>query len=518
MKTKSVFLALIILTLGLFITACNIERSMPVAIPLEGSIKEIINSKGDNYDFLSDELYNIKMEELIQTILSKVKSYKIVYKLGNLDQDSIPELAVFIERNPEDTQDQGLLQIYKFNGERYEIIDEIQMNYDNVNYGMEIGKISETQQGLLINNQVGAHSGITYGFILKDGKLKSILNDKKLNLLSVYTSNEIRDIDNDGILDFSIFTIDPETEEQSSLGSDKITLWYKWDGIDGGVLTRVDRDELDFDSDKVIFRQINSLIATNELVAYRNLIENQSLMSYVDNTNLLTAYIHQLDKTIDNRNMEIQELFNNYQSGYLLNEYGLSIDRLNELEYLKREKTLINEINLKNTLVYNLELGYKLRSSEGKYYYTIDYPKIIQSFGDSISKEYRDYLNILGLNSIEPYLIGDNLMISSEKLGDRIAITEKFLITYPYSSHIQEIEDIYKSYNKYFIFGDTNSPNFDPELNKIQEVVLNNWQAYIEKYPYSYISDILKELAVDIENNQNILTTEIKNNYNHIYK
>ena len=518
MKIKFIFMVLIILTLGLFVAGCNIERSMPAVMPLEESVREIINSKGENYDFLSDELYNIKMEELIQTILSKLKSYKITYKLGNLDEDSIPELVVFIERNPEDTKDQGLLQVYKFNGAYYEIIDEIGMNYDNSNYGIEIGKLSENQQGLLINNQVGAHSGITYGFILKDGKLKSILNGNKLNLLSVYTSNEIKDIDNDGILDFSIFTVDPETEEQSSVGSDKITLWYKWDGIDGGILIRGDRDTAVLESDNIKFEEINSLIKTNELKAYESLMENKSLLSYVDNTVLLTNYIERLEKTMDSKTVEIQELFNSYQSGYLLNEYGLSIDRLNELEYLKRDKTLENEINLKNSLILNLELGYKLKSSESKYYYVIDYSKLIKNLEGSISKEYVDYLKIKALNSNEPYLIGDSLMLNSEKLGERILALEKFLINYPYSSHIAELEGLYKSYNKYFILGDNNNPNFDFESGKVMDGVIDNWQIFIEKYPNSYMSDVLKALTLHISNNQYILTPEIKENFIHTIK
>lgn len=266
-----------------------------------------------------------------------------------------------------------------------------------------------------------------------------------------------------------------------------------------------------------MFEKIDSLIGNNNSQSYDNLIENQSLLSYVDNTVLLSNYIEQLEKTISCRNVEIQRLFNNYQSGYLLNEYGLSIDRLNELEYLKREKTLENELELKNSLILNLELGYKLRSSEGKYYYAIDYSKMIDQLGESISKEYRDYLNILALNINEPYLVGDNLILSSEKLGDRINILEKFLISYPYSTHIQEIENIYKSYNKYFIFGDINSPNFDPVSNKIKEGILDNWNLYMEKYPYSYFSDIVNELMIDIKNNQNKLSLETKEKYNHIY-
>ncbi len=523
MKIRSLFITSIILALGLFITGCNAERALPVVISLEESVKEIIISKGDNYDFLEDELYNIKMEELINTILSKLKSTNIVYKLGNLDEDSIPELAVFIERNPEDTEDQGLLQIYKFNGESYEKIDQINMNYDNNNYQIEIGKISDNQNGLLLNNQVGAHSGITYGYILKNGKLKSILNDKKLNLLSVYTSNEIKDLDEDGILEFSIYTIDPETVEQSSVGSDKITLWYKWDGIDGGILTDVEKDTSNLEGNNQIFStRKESLAVTDQILDYNSLLENQSQLSYIDNTLSLTNYIDGLKEGLNLKNLEIQELFDNYQSGYLLNEYApgsgrLPIERLNELEYLKREKTLVNEAELKDNLILNLEQGYKLTSLEGLYHYTIDYSKLVQNSGEFISKEYRDYMKIMALDINEPYLIGDSLMIAQDKLMDRINMLEQFIITYPYSTYLHEVENIYKSYNKCFIFGDMHDSNIDSTSNKLKIEVLNNWNIAMSKYPNSYFTDTLSKLSTDIKNNQNIFSTEIKEKYNYMY-
>lgn len=516
MKIKSLFIVTIILILGLFTVGCSGSKSIPVIIPLEESVKEIIISKGENYDFLDDELYNEKMEDLISTVLRKFKSYKIVYKLGNLDEDNIPEIAVFIERNPNNTEDQGLLQIYKFNGEGYELIDELAMNYDNYNYLMEIGKISENQNGLLVSNQVGAHSSITYGFILENGKLKNILNDKKLNLLSIYTNNEIA-LDKNGILNFSVYTIDPETIEQSAVDSDKITLWFKWDGINGAILTKVDREIRSLDTDHIIFRNLKSQIHPSTKNSFNQLIQHKSQLSYIDNTLLLIDYIEGLKSSLDKKNIKIQNLFNNYQSGYLLNEYGLSIDRLNELEYLKRDKTFENEKVLKNFLIDNLNLGLRLKNSEGKYYYVIDYSTLNEALGDDISKEYRDYINILSFDINKPFLIGENLMIDYEKLGDRINILEKFILTYPYSQYITEIENIYKSYSKVFLYGDESNPHFDGETNIIRDEVKRKWQAYIEKYPNSYIADVLSKLTMDINNNNNILTSEIKSNYNLLY-
>ena len=74
---------------------------------------------------------------------------------------------------------------------------------------------------------------MTYGFIVEEGKLKSILNPRKVNLVSIFTENRIEDIDGDGILEFSVYTVDPETEDSSVEGSDKMTLWYQWDGKTG---------------------------------------------------------------------------------------------------------------------------------------------------------------------------------------------------------------------------------------------------------------------------------------------
>ena len=86
--------------------------------------------------------------------------------------------------DPNNIEDEGSLEIYKFNGEEYTILDSISMNFDNTNHQIEIGKISENQKGMFVCNQVGAHSGITYGFILEDRKLKNILNDNKIQLIS----------------------------------------------------------------------------------------------------------------------------------------------------------------------------------------------------------------------------------------------------------------------------------------------------------------------------------------------
>ena len=213
---------IIILVLSLFIIACISQKAMPTTLNLEDSIYEIIISKGENYNFLKDKIYIEYMEKLINQLTNKDSTLPDTYTLGNLNDDNIPELVIFNEKNPNDVKDEGSLEVYGFNESKYILLDTINMGFDISNYEMKIGNISEKQRGLLLNNNIGTHSGVTYGFILENGKLKQIINNKKVPLISLYNENEIKDINNDGILNFSVISIDPETENTTIKGSDKM--------------------------------------------------------------------------------------------------------------------------------------------------------------------------------------------------------------------------------------------------------------------------------------------------------
>lgn len=522
MRFRLFFAFALILIPGLLLSGCSNQVNkevMPLVVNLEDSIKEIIISKGENYDFINDELFTSKVKELRSSLVKNKLIKPEHFIIGNLDNDTIPELIVFIERNPDVTSDEGALQIYKFQGEKYELLDSVKMNYDNTNYLLVAGKVSPTQNGILMSNQVGAHSGLTYGFILENGKLKSILNDKKISLLSAYTNNEIKDIDEDGVLEFSIYTIDPETSEQNFRDSDKMTLWYKWDGVDSGELVMVERINHDSaPSDKEIYENIKELIDNDLLEAINMLKENKDKLSFVDNTELLKMYIDKLKEQVFDRGVEVENLFIKYQKGnnfdYLFNKYSLSLERLNDLEYLKRERILQSEFELKDHIINNLSLGYKLDSSEGIYYYIIDYQYFIDTFEKNISKEYKDYLAIKAMNTNEPYLRDGSLVISNEKLAERIIKTENYKIVYPYSEFFDEVSEIYNFYILTFLYGDSHTPNFDYESNKMYDDTMVFLQDTINKYPDSYFSDIIKDFITDLNANGNIINDEIREKVN----
>lgn len=522
MKTKTIlFLVLIVIT-NLATTACDEMHGLPVIVDLENSIKEIIDSKGGNYNFLNDQQYMSKMRELVNLFVRKDFIKEDHYIIGNLDGDNVPELVVFRERSPKDVDDQGSLELYAYDGSKYNLLSRIPMYYDNTNYQLVIGKIGHNQNGILLNNQVGSQSGITYGFILDEGKLVSVLNEKKVNLVSINTKNEIKDIDNDGILEFSIITINPESTDQTINSPDNIRYWYRWNGTDGAELVEYEilnsSDNEENTSGNNILDEAKRLLSIDRIKTIEYLKNNKDSLSPEDTTLIMEEIFNKMKEEINARGVVINNLFSRYQLGnsndYLFSKYGLSVERLNDTPYLSRDKVFKSEVELKDHLIYNIKLGFKLRENAGKYNYTINYQVFLDSFGDNILKEYRDYYRILALESSNQYLKNDILLIPRDKLAERIIMIDNFIIAYPYSVFVDELSIIYNNYLNTLLYGSKNSPIFDEDSSIVDTDILEEFKAMEEKYANSNLGDIISKYRKVLETNNNEIDKDIKKKIN----
>lgn len=519
MLKKFIMFLVLLMSTNIFIIGCSNNSGGPISLSLEQSIKEIITSKGEGYNFLDDEGYMNHMEKLgIELTNNNISP---PYSIGNLDDDNIPELAVFKERDSNNIEDEGSLDIYKFNGEEYELLDSISMNFDNTNYQIEIGKIGLDQNGIFLCNQVGAHSGVTYGFILNEGKLKSILNNNKLSLISVYPENEIKDIDGDGILNFSILAIDPETEESNIVDSDKMTLWYKWNGKDSADLVMVQRDNIRKEkSDENLILKAEEFINNNFPNSLEFIHSNKDSFSKDDNTYLLLKYIEKLDELSYNKSIQINNLFTKHQKNnnfnFLFEKYGLNIERLNSIEYLNRDKVLKDEEELKENIIDNIGLGYKLASSEGIYYYVNNYQLLLDLFNENITNEYKDYLDILALDINKAFMNDGNLTISMDELSQRILLVESYEMIYPYSDFLNKVRDIYEQYLYSYFYGDNHNPNFDIDTLIIKADILKEYEKTIEQYEYTNFANIVKEFMESLKENNNVVNDKVRQKLNDI--
>jgi len=493
---------------------CSKKESFPAVLSLEDSIREIIVSKSESYDFLSDQLYVEYMGRLGRGLVTNPESYPAHYSLGHLDEDNIPELLVFKERDPGDLNDQGSLEVYRFNGESYVLLDRVPMNYDNTNHQMVIGKIAKDTRGILLSNGIGAHSAMTYGFVLEEGKLKSIFDENKVSLISIYADNEIKDMDGDGVLEFSVYTIDPETLNFTVEDSDKMKLWYRWNGRDGASLVEVERMDLSLEgSNEDIFHEAMVLIGDDLPLALNYMIENRAQLSRYHNVELLKAYIDELMGQIHRSSMEIDNLFSRYQDrenfDYLFEKYGLSLEKINSIEYLSREKTLRDEEEIKEDLVKGIRLGYRLDLSEGGYFYRVDYQRLLDIFDDHLTSEYRDYLKILALDSNEAFMRDGSLIISTDKLIDRILLAESFKIVYPYSEFLEEVLEIYYKYLQAYFYGDLHSSNYDSS-QKLRDEARDMFEKTVERYSYTNFGNMVAKFLEALEGNAYIVDDSLR--------
>lgn len=481
-------------------SACAQLANSPKIIQLEKSIKEYVLSKDESHDFLKDQVYIEKIDKLLSEYTKRGLISSDHIAIGHLTETNIPELIVFREKDSSDASDEGSLEVYSFDGEKYTLLDKVSMNFDNTNYQLEVGKLSKDQTGIYLNNQAGSQFGVTYGYILEDGKLKSVLNPKKVNLISIDTDNEIKDITKDGILEFSVHLIDPESPDKDPETADKIKLWYRWDGKDGAELISLEKEkgensEMDKVSDQNILKEAEELLENEDQAFLDYLKENQQELTAADNTKLLEDYISLLEDRLYSEEGKVNKLIEQYESDAqekkLTEQHGLTLERLNDSEYLRRQKVLSSHQELKEKIIKNLNLGYKLDKIGDKYRFVINYQLFIDDFGNNILNEYKDFLRILELNSQESYLKTNKVNPPLEELAERIALAEDFRLTYPYSEKLGKIDDFYKKCINIFFSHDMKASLAPKETTFSKVELLDRYEKIKEKYKHTYFADII---------------------------
>lgn len=453
---------------------------------------------------LESDYLRSQIENHISTINSKVNLEKDHYSIGDLTGDGIPELVLFIERDPEDVNDQGMLEVYGFNELDHYLIDKVPMNYDNTNHILKTGFLSDTQQGILISNQVGSQASVTYGFILEGGKLKSILNPKKINLVSVTANNSIEDMNGDGILDFSIYTIDPETKLSDSKEAERILLWYNWDGKDGARImqpdwTTLQRSAINSDAPAVA-RSFTTLDqpapgSDNFISGLEGFIKEASRDEIVD---LLSTHIDNLEINAPYRSLDIAALINRSVKETTFDSFlasnSLRLEDLNNPDIIGRKGVLSRHTEMKDMLLKNLKLGYVLHVKDGRYEYKVDYNGIADHFVESLSNEFRGYLKIMSKESINPHMVDGSLRIERAEIAQRLLEIEKFRLSYSYSPRLDKVLELYSSYMDSVLYRNKNGFGVDPSTGKFATGHVEELRSLTINFPGSYFTDVIKKL------------------------
>ena len=265
--------------------------------------------------------------------------------------------------------------------------------------------------------------------------------------------------------------------------------------VTGGILgyKKIVADE----REKKIIQMFNKDILDNFVENKKSVIERLKISTPEEADKIYNDYLKISQLIIENINTEHLDFLNN-----IYNE---------DSEYYFTEKDWETANKFLNN--YDLEI-FDLAETEVRimevpnYYYNI--------FKDYVTGDYREYLEITYKENEDPYFTDGSILVSYDKIADRLLTWENFLKKYPNSNLAEIANEKCNIYRRIYILGSDNSPTREGgwennELFYIPENNLKEFNRFIEKYPDSptvelvrFYLDNYKNIDVDTMLNEKI--------------
>ena len=249
--------------------------------------------------------------------------------------------------------------------------------------------------------------------------------------------------------------------------------------------------------EKKIIKMFNKDILDNFVENKKSVIERLKISTPEEADKIYNDYLKISQLIIENINTEHLDFLNN-----IYNE---------DSEYYFTEKDWETANKFLNN--YDLEI-FDLAETEVRimevpnYYYNI--------FKDYVTDDYREYLEITYKENEDPYFTDGSILVSYDKIADRLLTWENFLKKYPNSDLAEIANEKCNIYRRVYILGSDNSPTREGgwennELFYIPENNLKEFNRFIEKYSDSptvelvrFYLDNYKNIDVDTMLNEKI--------------
>ena len=230
--------------------------------------------------------------------------------------------------------------------------------------------------------------------------------------------------------------------------------------------------------EKKIIKMFNKDILDNFVENKKSVIERLKISTPEEADKIYNDYLKISQLIIENINTEHLDFLNN-----IYNE---------DSEYYFTEKDWKTANKFLNN--YDLEI-FDLAETEVRimevpnYYYNI--------FKDCVTGDYREYLEITYKENEEPYYTDGSILVSYDKIADRLLTWENFLKKYPNSNLAEIANEKCNIYRRVYILGSDNAPTREGgwennELFYIPENNLKEFNRFIEKYPDSPTVELVK--------------------------
>ncbi|WIV19764.1 hypothetical protein QPK24_03205 [Paenibacillus polygoni] len=155
---------------------------------------------------------------------------------------------------------------------------------------------------------------------------------------------------------------------------------------------------------------------------------------------------------------------------------------------IKKAKTQ----KLKKLLIEVKNSGYKMRTSEGMYYLTMDYSRF-ERYQNNVKDDIAAYITIQ-MTETDKYASSDAaLTIGYQELVNRALIQENFLLEYPTSNRSGQVKTLFNDYKLYVFYGLNNTPLFSYEENTMQPNARKAYE-FISQIPNTNKSELRNQL------------------------
>ena len=230
--------------------------------------------------------------------------------------------------------------------------------------------------------------------------------------------------------------------------------------------------------EKKIIQMFNKDILDNFIENKKSVIERLKISTPEEADKIYNDYLKISQLIIENINTEHLDFLNN-----IYNE---------DSEYYFTEKDwktankFLNNYDLK---IFDLaEVEVRIMEVPN-YYYNI--------FKDYVTDDYREYLEITYKENEEPYFTDGSILVSYDKIADRLLTWENFLKKYPNSDLAEIANEKCNIYRRVYILGSDNTPTREGgwennELFYIPENNLKEFNRFIEKYTDSPTVELIK--------------------------
>ena len=265
--------------------------------------------------------------------------------------------------------------------------------------------------------------------------------------------------------------------------------------VTGGILgyKKIVADE----REKKIIKMFNKDVLNNFTENKKSVIERLKISTPEEANEIYNDYLKISQLIIENINTEHLDFLNNIYN--------------KDSEYYFTEKDWETANKFLNN--YDLEI-FDLAETEVRimevpnYYYNI--------FKDYVTDDYREYLEITYKENEDPYFTDGSILVSYDKIADRLLTWENFLKKYPNSDLAEIANEKCNIYRRVYILGSDNSPTREGgwennELFYIPENNLKEFNRFIEKYSDSptvelvrFYLDNYKNIDVDTMLNEKI--------------